>query len=401
MRVTGSIMSNNAMLHMAKSKVSYNKYFQQYMTNTKILKASDDPIIAIRSLKYRARISELEQYTDKNIPDAKSWIELTNTALDNVNTILTNMNEYCDQAANGPLETEDREKIKNQLLEYVKNIFEDNANQKNADRYLFTGYRTDIPLLFDSESTNTTYNITENFTPDDVFSYTYAYGGAEYDNPNTTAPEYAQNLPESKKTHIMTLSYDNTDINYDAGGDIVSPTVTFIDKNGTEQTVNVKTIPIAQAVPYNQCYDPNSDTEGYGAYYIPETGELAFRDDIYANISEASSITVNYSKTNFKENEIRPEHYFDCTATNNLTGTVSNYREPEKQQINYQINFSQTLTVNTLACDAFDISIKRAIDKVVYIMDEIEVAEAALAKVEKDIADGVGDQLGLAQLKEQ
>ncbi len=392
MRVTGSMMSNNAMMHMAKSKAAYNKYLEQYASETKILRASDDPIIAVRSLKYRTRISEVEQYLDKNIPDAASWMSSTDEILTNVSDLLSRMNEKCEEAQNGDKTPEDRDKIVAELLQRVGEIFESNANQKSADRYLFTGYRTDVPLLFDKDTDHLQYNITENLVPSDILPFTYVYGGKEYDPAITDISEYTSDLPQSNKTHVMTLSYDNLD-------DGFTPTIQYTNKDGTTGNLAVITKSLTPGIGerYNECYNPGPDE----VYFIPETGEMVFGQNTYAEVSEATNIAVNYEKTEFEKNEIRPEHYFNCTTTNLDTGTAIPYREPESQKINYQINFSQTMTVNTLACDAFDTSIRRAVDRIVAVQDEINVTKAAMTKIEKDIEAGIGDPAILNQVKTQ
>ena len=53
---------------MQKNKVAYDKYLQQYTTQKKIQRPSDDPTIAVRALKYRTTISEIDQYL-KNIEE--------------------------------------------------------------------------------------------------------------------------------------------------------------------------------------------------------------------------------------------------------------------------------------------------------------------------------------------
>ena len=74
MRVTSTMLTNNSIVNMQKTKNNYLTYLEQYSTQKKISKPSDDPVIAVRSLKYRTNMSELEQYLKKNIPDAMSWI---------------------------------------------------------------------------------------------------------------------------------------------------------------------------------------------------------------------------------------------------------------------------------------------------------------------------------------
>ena len=83
MRVTNTMMRNNSMLNMQKNKVAYNKYLNQYNTQKKIQRPSDDPTIAVRALKYRTTLVEIDQYLT-NIKDATSWMDATETCLKDV-----------------------------------------------------------------------------------------------------------------------------------------------------------------------------------------------------------------------------------------------------------------------------------------------------------------------------
>ena len=51
MRITNTMMRNNSLLNMQKNKAAYNKYLEQYNTQKKISRPSDDPTIAVRALK--------------------------------------------------------------------------------------------------------------------------------------------------------------------------------------------------------------------------------------------------------------------------------------------------------------------------------------------------------------
>lgn len=392
MRVTNTMMTNNAMINMAKNKEAYNKYLEQYTTQKKIQRPSDDPVVAVRSLKFRTRITELNQYLGKNVPDAISWTSATEECLSGINDKLIDMADYCEQAANGTLETDDRATILAALEQFRGNIYEEYANADNAGRYLFTGYRTDVSLLFDESQSNVTYNITEELSAADINPLSYAYGGAEYTTGNT-ASEYAADAPQYLSTHRMTLAYKNADAE-----DI---TLSYVDTTGALQNVTVTTKKVVDNTIYNEHYKPDADE----VYFVPETGEIIFGDDIYAAMSESKDIKVQYTKTNFEKNDIRPEHYYDCVATNLDTGVVKNYSEPEEQDISYQINFSQSLKVNSLACESIDASVGRAIDNIAEIMNELNLSEAALADAEKKITDCNPNDTSaleaLQQLKEQ
>ena len=74
MRVTNSMISNSARSHISNAKTMLNKYEQQYTTEKKIQRPSDDPTVAVRSLKLRTTYAQLTQYAEKNVQDAMDWM---------------------------------------------------------------------------------------------------------------------------------------------------------------------------------------------------------------------------------------------------------------------------------------------------------------------------------------
>ena len=167
MRVTNGMMRTNAMLNMQKNKVMYDKYLQQYNTQKKIQRPSDDPTIAVRALKYRTTLVEIDQY-QRNIDDATSWMDATETAIKDVDNVLDNMVEYVTQAATGTVNAKDRSDINKQLDQYAQYIYEQDMNADYAGRYLFTGFRTDSALLFEEAQSNVIYTIHEPLEISDI-----------------------------------------------------------------------------------------------------------------------------------------------------------------------------------------------------------------------------------------
>lgn len=387
MRITNNMMRNNALLHIQKNKVAYNKYFDQFSSEKKIQRPSDDPTIAVRALKFRTTIVEIQQYT-ANCNEALSWMDATEEPMENADDILKFMLEYVTEAANDPNNADDRKTIADQLREQAGFIYEQNANKDYAGRYLFTGYRTDVPLLFKEDQKDTTYTMTENLDINDIQRYSYVYGGASYDD-TKTASDYANEASEFLETHRIFLSYKNCDQE--------DVTITYKDKDGNSQTVTAVTKSIPDNTLYNEQYHPG-DNE---IYFVPETGELVFGEGIYDSVRAGSGLSVQFCKTEFSKNDIRPEHYFNCRAVNNVTGVTKNYDRVDEQQINYQVNFSQTLTVNTLACNAFSTSIGRAVDDIYNVINDLEIMERNRTAVQKRIDDcDVNDKETLADLQE-
>ena len=82
MRITNQMISNNSLRNMQKTMANVDNRTTQMETGKKITKASEDPVVAVRALKLRTMVTQLEQYKDKNIGDAESWLKITTTSLD-------------------------------------------------------------------------------------------------------------------------------------------------------------------------------------------------------------------------------------------------------------------------------------------------------------------------------
>ena len=389
MRVTSSMLTNNSIINMQKTKQNYSKYLEQYTTQQKISAPSDDPIIAVRSLKYRTNMSELEQYRKKNIPDAFSWMDITEGALKQVNSIMENMYGYANEAASDSYNLDDRQNIIDSLKQYKEFIYKQQLNADYAGRYVFAGYRTDTPMVFDEPQNNQTYSIVESIDISTVRYDKYIYGGATYAE-GTSASQYAGMAPELKQCHKVALAYNNLDStdepdNLGQKKDYV--TITYTDSNGVQQTIEAETRSISES-PQNIAYDmENNGVGSQGAVFVPETGEIVFGEELYDELRMAKDIEVKYNKTEFTESNVRPEHYFDCDVYDHGTGETIEYRNPDEQNIEYQINFSQMLKVNTLGSDSISLGIGRMIDKIVKASDDLTVATEELNSVNKRIED--------------
>ena len=370
MRVTNSMISNSSQIHIGNAKNKLYTAENQYTTQKKILRPSDDPTVAIRSLQLRTTYAQIDQYVEKNVQDGMSWMDSTETAITNINGILTSMKEKLNQGANDYLGAEERNAVLSVLKEYASAIFEDEANTDYSGRYVFTGYRTDTSLLFPEDVENLEYEIVQNFTSNDIESIKYVYGGAEYKE-GTTADEYAQQIPAEDTAYQLKLAYDKCSDTAMTGS--ANPAINIeLSGNayGTPKTLNIVTISSEDAENYKDDLGTND------ALYIYDTGEIIFSEAICSEIQQNDAgIKITYSKKGFEKNDIRPEMYFECSSYNTDSKKTINYREPSDQAIKYEINFSQTVMVNTQARDAIDTDIYRAIDyleQTVMAVDDVE-----------------------------
>ena len=113
------------------------------------------------------------------------------------------------------------------------------------------------------------------------------------------------------------------------------------------------------------------------AYYVYDKGEIAFSENTYKTLKGASDISVQFRKDEFEKGDIRPEHYFDCEDLTN--GQV--YTLGDNQDIEYTINFSQTLKVNTRATDVLSYNIGRDLDDLMSSLTNVADIEAKITKL--------------------
>jgi len=205
MRITNKMMTNNMMSNINKNKNSMSVLEQQYSSGKKIQRPSDDPIVTVRALKLRTNLAEIKQYYEKNIPDAKSWMNVTESALKTVNEILRQVNTYCVQGASDTLTAQDRDAIVDNLQQMKQQIYQE-GNANYAGRYLFTGYKTDTPLVFDANEPDLVYNITEKIDTKEIQTISKVSGGyklSDFDNPTVDFDK----APQMNDAYRIQLSY--------------------------------------------------------------------------------------------------------------------------------------------------------------------------------------------------
>ena len=117
MRVTNQMVTSGSLRNMQKSMQRVDKLNNQVTTGKKIAAPSEDPVIAIRALKLRTTVDQLDQYKNKNIKDAMSWLDTTQTSVQNVYDRLQDVYYYCEQGAQDTFQTKDRNTIVQELQE--------------------------------------------------------------------------------------------------------------------------------------------------------------------------------------------------------------------------------------------------------------------------------------------
>lgn len=145
MRVTQTMLTQTNLKHLSSS---YNKLAQvqeQLISGKRIQKASEDPVVAMQGMRYRTEVREVDQFR-RNVSEATSWMDLTDSTLNEVTEAVKRIRELTTQAANDTYESSQRQIIQsevNQLIEHIGSL----ANAKSGEKYIYNGTKTDQPLV--------------------------------------------------------------------------------------------------------------------------------------------------------------------------------------------------------------------------------------------------------------
>lgn len=214
MRITTKMMQSTSLRNLNTNKHRQENLVNQMSTGKKITRPSDDPVIAIRSLKLNATVDKIDQFYEKNASDANSWLDLTRSALSTVMDVLSDVKKDTVKAKNSYMKVEDRDAIIKNLKMAIDEIYS-TGNADSAGRSVFTGYRTDMPLSLktDKKELNT---ITEQFYNNSIDKINFVYAG---DLSTINEGNFKQVADSVNKDDIFDddiyrkrLAYDNIDI---------------------------------------------------------------------------------------------------------------------------------------------------------------------------------------------
>lgn len=374
MRITNTMMTNNTMRNVNKSKNTLYTKEEQMSTQKKISKPSDDPIVAIRALSLRTTITEVEQYLKKNVPDAKAWISLTETSLNNVDGLLQEMYGYCNQGSSDSFTTDNRQAIID-AIDQLKNAIYAEGNADSAGRYIFTGYRTDNSLTFQSSErpNDKKYKITQKFTSEEITTAKYMKNSVKTDINSITKID-AADTPKTIDAYRIRLAY--SDCSKDAN------TISIKIDDNDMSADKIKVVALAE---YEELIS-KGDMQDDAVYYIHDKGELVFNKAMRESM-EGKNIEINYQKDQFDTGDLKPEHYFNCVDISDPNKEEA-YVLGANQDIEYTINFSQSLKVNTRATQVLSYNIGRDLDDLENSLSLVADIESKIEKL-KQMKQGV------------
>lgn len=375
MRITNKIIQNNSLTNINSNKVLQDKLSNMISTEKKINRPSDDPIIALRSLRLRTSVNQTDQYRSKNVEDGKSWLTVTEDAINTLSDIITDVRKQYVKGASDTLTVSDRRIIHENLEALSQEIF-NTGNADFAGRYVFTGYRTDTTLTFQKQE-DVRFEITE--TKD---SYTQDTIKFVHQDPND------ETLVTDNTINRIRLSYDKLEAS--EGVRLAVKTTPDPDPEHplplTDITVVTRSITDAES-PYD--YVLNNPGR---AVFVPETGEILLGKNLKVDGKELTpenilDCEVTYVREKWAKGELRPQHYFKCTDITDPADPIKyNHDSTPDGEICYNIGVNQSLRINTTASECFNHSIVRELQDVIRAIKDVEENEAEITRLESEYA---------------
>ncbi|MEJ2656888.1 MAG: flagellar hook-associated protein FlgL [Desulfobacterales bacterium] len=150
MRVANKTIFESIKYNLGGISEELNKANEIATTGKRINNLSDDPVGLTQSLSIRSNLSNIEQM-QRNINYGNSWLSASESALTNVEDILSDTKALCVQMANATTGAEQR----SAAAETVQNMLEEIVSLANTDvagTYIFSGSKTDI-MPFEQDGT--------------------------------------------------------------------------------------------------------------------------------------------------------------------------------------------------------------------------------------------------------
>jgi len=150
MRVTNQMISDRVIYNLNRSLSRYMVLQSQMSSGRRIEKPSDDPVGTQKDLRYREMLSNIAQYK-RNISSGLNLLSNYDSTLGDMGDMLSSANEVAIALSNDTYDATARDAAANEVKEIIEQIMV-MANNKIDDRYIFSGFRTNVQAIKASSS---------------------------------------------------------------------------------------------------------------------------------------------------------------------------------------------------------------------------------------------------------
>jgi len=140
-RITTGMLQRNILADLTRTQGSLARTQEKLSSLKEINRPSDDPAGTAKALRLRESLRGNQQH-QRNVDDATSWTDATETALSSMTDILQRARELAVRGASESTDPVSRKSIALEIDQLVSSL-KDQANTKFAGKYLFSGTMTD------------------------------------------------------------------------------------------------------------------------------------------------------------------------------------------------------------------------------------------------------------------
>lgn len=175
MRITYRAVNRHMQYVIVNRYDDLNKLQEQLSTGKRLLRPSDDPSGVANDLQLRSKVKQLDQLK-KNMDDGKGFMEITDTAMMSMDTLLQRLRELSVQASSDTMSAKERLFIATEVEQLARQYIA-LTNTKYKGDFVFAGTETRI-MPFPLE-------VSKAATPQDYANFDMAYYDASTSAPNT------------------------------------------------------------------------------------------------------------------------------------------------------------------------------------------------------------------------
>lgn len=148
-RITNGMLVSNYMTNTNRNLNNMQKLQNQLSSGKEINRVSDNPYKASRAMQLYTEINANKQYNE-NIKDITNWLDITDTALNQVSNVFSRIRELMVSAGNGAYGADEKKAIQDEVKELNNQLCQIlNTNFDGA--YIFGGTKsTSKPITVDS-----------------------------------------------------------------------------------------------------------------------------------------------------------------------------------------------------------------------------------------------------------
>lgn len=150
MRISDSMLTSSYLNNLSKSLEKLDRIQTEMSTKTKLLKASDNPNDAAQVMDYKAKLSQINLYS-QNIDDSVSFVTQSLTVLSQMDDTASELIAELTSAKDSSLNQSNLDDVADKIDAFITSML-DNANAEYQGKYLFGGTDSSTaPLGYNSD----------------------------------------------------------------------------------------------------------------------------------------------------------------------------------------------------------------------------------------------------------